>query len=204
MRAKKYLKVKAKKWRKYNSYEGDLGGVKANVMQQNFKTEKPYEKAGTDVTMFGLDEEAVYFSPIVDFDSREVLAYSVGIDAKMDKIIYMLEMLKRDHGKRIKGMILQSDQGVQYQNSRYREWLKAYGIIQSMSRKGNCLDNSPTENLFGRMKEEMWYGHESEYRNAEELIKAIHEYVVYYNNERLVTKLRTTPISYRKNRRLTL
>jgi len=204
MRAKQYLKVKVKKWRKYNSYEGDLGGVKANVMQQNFKTEKPYEKAGTDITMFGLDEEAVYFSPIVDFDSREVLAYSVGIDAKMDKIIHMLGMLKRDHGKRIKGMILQSDQGVQYQNSRYRECLKAYGIIQSMSRKGNCLDNSPTENLFGRMKEEMWYGHEDEYRNAEELIKAIHEYVIYYNNERLVTKLRTTPISYRNNQRQTL
>lgn len=79
-----------------------------------------------------------------------------------------------------------------------------YGIIQSMRRKGNCLDNSPTENLFGRMKEGMWYGHQGEYRNADELIKAIHEYVIYYNNERLVTKLRTTPISYRNNLRQTI
>jgi transposase InsO family protein/transposase-like protein len=204
MRAKGYLKTKAKKWRRYNAYEGDLGGVKANVMQQNFKTEKPYEKAGTDITMFGLDEEAVYFSPIVDFDSREVLAYSVGTDAKMEKIMEMLGKLKRDHGRHIRGMMMQSDQGVQYQNSRYRERLKAYGIIQSMSRKGNCLDNSPTENLFGRMKEEMWYGHEGEYRSPDELIKAIDEYVDYYNNQRIVTKLRTTPTSYRKNQQKTL
>jgi transposase InsO family protein len=154
--------------------------------------------------MFGLDEEAVYFSPIVDFDSREVLAYSVGTDAKMDKIMEMLGKLKRDHGRKIRGMMIQSDQGVQYQNSRYRERLQAYGIIQSMSRKGNCLDNSPTENLFGRMKEEMWYGHEDEYHNPRELIKAIEEYVDYYNNERIVTKLRTTPVLYRKNQQKSL
>ena len=68
----------------------------------------------------------------------------------------MLNQLKQIHGDKIKGMMIQSDQGVHYQNSRYREKLEQLGIIQSMSRKGNCLDNSPTENFFGRMKMELW------------------------------------------------
>jgi len=66
-----------------------------------------------------------------------------------------------------------------------------------MSKKGNCLDNSPTENFFGRMKTEMWYGHENEYKNSNELIKAIHEYMWYYNNIRIVTKLKMSPIEYK-------
>ena len=68
-----------------------------------------------------------------------------------------------------------------------------------MSRKGNCLDNSPTENFFGRMKMEMWYGHEDEYKNVEDLLKAIDEYIKYYNTTRIVSKLKMSPIDYRNN-----
>lgn len=120
MREKGYLKIKKRNWRKYNSYEGDMGGVKVNEMSQNFKTSFPYEKAGTDISVFPLDEESVYLSPIIDFDSREVLAYKAGKDVKMDKIMLMLDDLEKIHGNKIKGMMIQSDQGVQYQNSRYR------------------------------------------------------------------------------------
>lgn len=115
----------------------------------------------------------------------------------MDKIMLMLAKLNQTHGKQLEGMMIQSDQGVQYQNSRYREKLEELGIIQSMSRKGNCLDNSPTENFFGRMKEEMWYGHEHEYHNVDELIKAIDEYIEYYNHTRIVSKLKMSPVEYR-------
>ena len=96
-------------------------------------------------------------------------------------------------------MMIQLDQGIQYQNSRYQTKLEELGIIQSMSRKGNCLDNSPTENFFGRMKEEMWYGHEEEYNNPKALIKAIDEYIYYYNNTRLDTKHKMSPIEYRNS-----
>uniref|UniRef100_UPI0031B588E5 DDE-type integrase/transposase/recombinase n=1 Tax=Methanocalculus natronophilus TaxID=1262400 RepID=UPI0031B588E5 len=89
----------------------------------------------------------VYFSPIIDFNSREVLSYAVGTDAKMDKITQMLNQLKKHHANFLAGMMIQSDQGVQYQNSRYQSELSKISIIQSMSRKGNCLDNSPTENF---------------------------------------------------------
>jgi len=86
---------------------------------------------------------------------------------------------------------------VRYQNSRYSDKLKELGIIQSMSRKGNCLDNSPTENFFGRMKNEMWYNKEDEYKTSEDLINENHEYIKYYNEVRIVTKLKCSLIDYR-------
>ncbi len=195
MRKKQYTKQNKPKY--YNSYEGDLGGVVENVLNQDFKTTKPYEKAGTDVTMFSIKEERVYLSPIIDFNSREVLSYEVGIDAKVVKVISMLDKLENIHKEKIKGLKLQSDQGVQYQNSRYIDKLEELGIIQSMSRKGNCLDNSPTENFFGRMKSEMWYNKEGEYENSKDLIEGIHEYIKYYNEVRIVTKLKSSPVDYR-------
>jgi transposase InsO family protein/transposase-like protein len=199
MRDKGYTRNKTKKWRKYNSYAGDLGFTKPNYMNRDFHTTKPYEKAGTDITMFKTEKGPVYLSPVIDFDSREVLSYTLGTNAKMDKITKMLDLLKKQHSNRVKGMMIQSDQGIQYQNSRYQTKLEEMGIIQSMSRKGNCLDNSPTENFFGRMKEEMWFGHEEEYKNPKALIKAIDEYIDYYNNTRLVTKHKMSPVEYRNN-----
>ncbi|WP_083234380.1 IS3 family transposase [Acholeplasma laidlawii] len=197
MRAKGYLKFRSKKWRKYSSYEGDKGYVKPNHMKQTFITTRPFEKAGTDITMFRVKNAAVYLSPVIDFNTREVLSYVAAKDAKVDKVMHMLTQLKQKHGNQIEGMMIQSDQGIQYQNSRYQERLIELGMIQSMSRKGNCLDNSPTENFFGRIKDEMWYGHEDEFNSADELIKGIDEYIEYYNNTRIVLKLKTNPIDYR-------
>jgi len=124
------------------------------------------------------------------------VAYVAGEDAKTDKIMVMLKCLESVHGKRIEGMMIQSDQGTQYQSSRYREKLEKMGIVQSMSRKANCLDNSPTENFFGRMKMEMWYGHEHEYNSVEELLAAIDKYIAYYNSTRIVSKFKMSPIEY--------
>lgn len=196
MRNKGYSK-KNKSSYKYNSYKGDLGGVVENILKQNFKTTKPYEKAGTDITMFKVREQAVYLSPIIDFKTREILAYEVGCDSKVKRVIKMLNNLKETHKEQIKGMIIQSDQGVQYQNSRYSDALKELGIIQSMSRKGNCLDNSPTENFFGRLKQEIWYNNEYKYETSKDLIKEIHEYIKYYNEVRIVTRLKSSPSEYR-------
>ena len=196
MRNKGYSKKNKINYR-YNSYKGNLGGVVENILNQDFKTKKPYEKAGTDITMFRIKEEAVYLSPVIDFKTREILAYEVGYDSKVKRVIKMLNNLKETHKEQIKGMIIQSDQGVQYQNSRYSEALKELGIIQSMSRKGNCLDNSPTENFFGRIKQEIWYNKEYQYETSKDLIKEIHEYIKYYNETRIVTRLKSSPIEYR-------
>ena len=196
MRKKGYSK-KNKANYKYNSYKGDLGVVVSNILNQNFKTTKPYEKAGTDITMFRIKEEAVYLSPVIDFKTREVLAYEVGYDSKVKRVIKMLNNLKENHKEQIKGMIIQSNQGLQYHNSRYSDALKEFGVIQSMSRKGNCLDNSPTENFFGRLKQEIWYNKEYQYETSKDLIKEIHEYIKYYNETRIVTRLKSSPIDYR-------
>lgn len=197
MRKKGYVKQNKVNYRKYNSYKGDLGGVKENILNQNFKATRPYEKAGTDVTMFRVKEEAVYLSPVIDFYTREILSYEVGTNAKLEKELNMIKKLKINHKDKIKGMIIQSDQGIQYQNSRNSDLLKEYEIIQSMSRKGNCLDNSPTENFFGRLKEEIWYNKEYKYENSKELIREIHDYINNYNETRIVTRLKTSPINFR-------
>lgn len=197
MRKKGYVKKNKVNYRRYNSYKGDLGGVKENLLKQNFKATKPYEKAGTDITMFRVKEEAVYLSPVIDFYTREILSYEVGTDAKLEKVLNMIKKLKANHKEKIKGMIIQSDQGVQYQNSRYSELLEKYELIQSMSRKGNCLDNSPTENFFGRLKEEIWYNKEYKYESSKDLIKEIHNYIRYYNEIRIVTRLKTSPTNFR-------
>ena len=147
--------------------------------------------------MFRVKNEAVYLSPVIDCNTREVLSYVAAKDAKVDKVMHMLNQLKQKHGNQIEGVMIQSDQGIQYQNLRYQERLIELGMIQSMNRKGNCLDNSPTENFFGRIKDEMWYRHEDEFNSADELVKGIDEYIKYYNNTRIVLKLKTNLIDYR-------
>lgn len=192
MREKGFTKVKKIKWRRYNSYEGNLGLNIKNEINQDFTTSRPYEKAGTDVTEFPLSGVSVYLSPVIDFHTREVLAYTVGTDAKVWRIMSMLKTLNKKHVKQLDGLMLQSDQGIQYQNSRYITELKSMGIIQSMSRKRNCLDNSPTENFFGRIKQEIWDDNKEEYESVESLISAIHDYMGYYNNDRIVMKTKMT------------
>ena len=91
MRKKGYVKQNKVNYRKYNSYKGDLGGVKENILNRNFKATKPYEKAGTDITMFRVKEEAVYLSPIIDFYTREILSYEIGTDAKLEKVLNMIK-----------------------------------------------------------------------------------------------------------------
>ena len=90
----------------------------------------------------------------------------------------------------LSGLIFHSDQGWQYQMSQWHLALKDKGIIRSMSRKGNCLDNCPIENFFGKLKNEMFYGHEYEFQTLDQLKKAIEEYIDYYNTKRIKVKLK--------------
>lgn len=185
------------KQRKYISYKGNVGKVAPNILNRNFVAEMPYQKMGTDVTVFIMPFGKLYLSPIIDFHTREILAYDLSEHPDFRQIVRMFNMLKDRHGTSISGSILHSDQGWQYQMSKYREKLEELKITQSMSRKGNCLDDSPTENFFGRMKEEMFYGKENLYKDMNILKKAIHEYINYYNNERIVTRLAMSPVQYR-------
>ena len=93
----------------------------------------------------------------------------------------------------VEGLIMHSDQGWQYQNSYYIKELEKHQITQSMSRKGNCYDNCIMETFFGRLKTEMYYGCEREFKTFEEFSKAIDEYIYYYNNERIQKKTKWMP-----------
>lgn len=192
------LFAKPKK-RSYHSYRGIVGDIAPNILDRNFKTTKPYEKSGTDISVFVTQYGKLYLSPIIDFHTREILAYDISEKPDMKQIWRMLDNLKKKHKDKIKGMILHSDQGYQYQLKAYHKKLKDMNIIQSMSRKGNCLDNSPTENLFGRLKTEMFYEKEYLYNSLDELKQSIEEYINYYNNNRIVSKLKISPIQFRNN-----
>ena len=108
------------------------------------------------------------------------------------------EMLSKafDKVKDTKGLIFHSDQGWQYQHYGYRKSLENHGIVQSMSRKGNCLDNAMAENFFGIMKTELLY--KQEFESAKEFIASLKEYIQYYNNERIKSRLNgKSPVEYR-------
>ena len=211
-RLMKKLGIQARpKQRKYISYKGDFGKKCKNLLldknlledkqqyvyKRNFETAGPYQKLGTDVTVFIMPFGKLYLSPIIDFHTREVLAYNLSEHPDFRQISNMFKELEKRHGSWIKGAILHSDQGWQYQMQKYQKRLEELKIEQSMSRKGNCLDNSPTENFFGRMKEEMFYDKEYLYKDMDSLIRAIVKYIEYYNEERIVNKFHMSPTAYK-------
>lgn len=186
-----------RKRNRYSSYKGTIGKIADNKVKRQFKANQPKEKCYTDVTEFKLHSgKKVYLSPILDGFNEEIIAYDVSISPTLHQTFNMLNKLNQCGS--LDGMILHSDQGWQYQHSAYQYFLKDHGIIQSMSRKGNSLDNGLMENFFSVMKREMFYGYESQYKNTDELIQAIHQYIYYYNNERIKVKLKgLSPVQYR-------
>ena len=183
----------AKRKRRYNSYKGTVGKIAPNILERDFKTTGPYQKIGTDVTVFITQHGKLYLSPVIDFHTREILAYDLSEHPNLKQIRRMLDRLVEGHGEHLKGAIMHSDQGWQYQMLYYRKFLKEHEIIQSMSRKGNCLDNSPTENFFARLKTEMYYDKEYSFKSIADLRNQIKRYIDYYNEERIVSRIGCSP-----------
>ena len=118
---------------------------------------------------------------------RYIVSYNLSLSPNSNQIIDMLDKAFKDNSN-INNLIFHSDQGQQY--SFYTKRLEEKNIIQSMSRKGNSLDNGLMENFFGIIKTEIFYGQEKNYRDIEELKLAIEEYIDYYNNKRIKVKLK--------------
>ena len=191
--------IQRKKRKKYNSYRGTVGKVADNLLKRDFKAEKPNEKWATDVTEFKLGEKKLYLSPIIDLFNGEVVSFVL---ARRPVFEQVEEMIKKAFKKipNDTNLILHSDQGWQYQMKQYQHLLKEKGIRQSMSRKGNCLDNACAENFFGILKSELYYVEQQEYTCIEELEQAIIEYIDYYNNKRIKCKLNgMSPVQYREH-----
>jgi putative transposase len=189
------LKGKTRKNEKYHSYKGEVGKVAENLLQRDFTASKPFEKLTTDVTQFNVCDDKVYLSPVMDLYNREIISYSISLSPNLEQIREMLNGLfeRLPDGAT---PIFHSDQGWQYQHSEYQRLLKEHNIIQSMSRKGNCMDNGAMENFFGRLKVEMFYG--EKFRTVDEFVHCLEKYISYYNNERISLKLKgMSPVQYR-------
>ncbi len=177
---------------KYHSYKGEVGKVAKNIINRDFSTTKPLQKWTTDVSQFTFPWGKCYISPILDMNTNEIISYNLSQSPNMEQI---REMLNNAFSRfpSTEGIVMHSDQGWQYQHAYYREELRRHGIIQSMSRKGNCYDNCIMETFFGRLKNEMFYGYEKGFTSFEKFKEAITEYIDYYNNERIQKKTKWMP-----------
>ena len=176
--------------KKYRSYKGEVGKIAENLLNRDFQAEKPNQKWVTDVTEFNLFGQKLYLSPILDLYSRDLVSYTISEHPVLSMVTSMLNKAfeKIPDGT---DLILHSDQGWQYQHKQYQRMLKQKGVRQSMSRKGNCLDNAVIENFFGLLKSELLYL--QEFQSMEHFKKELIEYLDYYNNRRIKAKLKGLP-----------
>lgn len=179
---------------KYHSYKGTVGVVADDRLKRDFNATCPNKKWTTDVSEFALPWGKSYLSPILDMYARDIIAWDLSIHPNFDQTIRMLDEAFERH-QDLEGLVFHSDQGWQYQMKQYSEKLRSKGILQSMSRKGNCLDNCVMESFFGTMKNEMFYGHESEFQDFNSLYRAVADYIDYYNNRRIKKKTKWMPPS---------
>jgi len=181
--------------KRYQSYKGALGKVAPNLLERKFVASKPNQKWVTDVTEFNIKGARVYLSPILDLYNQEIISYAITDRPQISMVMQMLQKAFKQLKPKDKP-ILHSDQGWQYQMRFYQEALKEQGLTQSMSRKGNCLDNAVMENWFGIMKSEFFY--QEKFETMESFKKGLHEYIHYYNHDRIKQKLKgLSPVQYR-------
>ena len=188
------LKAKIKRV-KYRSYKGEIGRVAPNVIARDFKTTGINQKWATDITEYKINDEKGYLSPILDMNNGEIVAYARSRHPDLNLVMKMVDdAIARENPP--KGLIIHSDQGWHYQHKMYQNKLKTNGLIQSMSRKGNCLDNSMMENFFGLMKSELLYL--QRWDTIDDFEAALDEYIKYYNNDRIKLRLDgKSPAQYR-------
>lgn len=190
LKLKSVIRVK-----KYKSYRGEQGKIAPNLLNRSFRAGRPNRKWATDVTEFSVSGKKLYLSPIIDLYNQEIISYELSEKACFKSVMAMLDKAF----KRLKAnrpILLHSDQGWQYQMKQYQYSLQKKGITQSMSRKGNCLDNAVIENFFGTIKSELFYL--KKYSSIEQLKKEIRDYINYYNNDRIKLNLKgMSPIQYR-------
>ncbi len=181
--------------KRYRSYKSTTSSAAPNVLERNFTVNQPNRKWVTDVTEFLLFGTRIYLSPILDLYNSEIISYSISKHPSMDMVN---DMLDKAFSKKLNldGLILHSDQGWQYHHKYYQHVLSKRGITQSMSRKGNCLDNAVIENFFGLLKSELLYL--QKFDSVIHFINELNKYIHYYNNDRIKAKLNgMSPVQYR-------
>ena len=181
--------------RHYHSFKGEIGRIAPNIIERNFVADGPGQKGTTDISQVTINGTKLYLSALRDMWNNEIISWTISTSPNMQLV---MQMLHKAYRKRAfcEGSIMHSDQGWHYQNIRYRNSLQQHGITQSMSRKGNCLDNAIMENFFSTMKNEFYYV--NQFDSVESFIEQLRDYIHYYNHDRIVLRLKTSPVNYRK------
>lgn len=187
--------------KKYRSYKGEVGKIAPDLLKRDFEEAVPNKKWVTDVTEFNLFGQKLYLSPILDLCSQDIVSYTISDRPVLSMVTTMLDSA---FGKIPNGtnLILHSDQGWHYQNKKYQRKLKMKGIRQSMSRKGNCLDNAVIENFFGLLKSELLYL--QKFESLEHFKSELIDYLDYYNNRRIKSKLKGLPPALHRQQALSV
>lgn len=169
-----------------------------NKLNRDFKQNTPFKVFCTDITYLPYNGRIAYLSVIKDISSREIISWNMSQHLEMDIVMNTLEKMKNNPAiLSLENILFHSDQGFQYTNPFYINSVKEMNMIQSMSRKGNCIDNAPMESFFGHFKDDVDYKNCKTY---EELKTLVDEYMNYYNNERYQWGIqKMTPVEYRNH-----
>jgi putative transposase len=167
-----------------------------NILNRQFEQNIPNKTFCTDITYLPFNHRLAYFSAVKDIATGEIVGWNTSQHLQMNIVLDTLESLKKNISS-LQGVLIHSDQGVHYTNPGFQSNVKKLGMIQSMSRKGRCIDNAPMESFFGHMKDDVDY---KSCKTFEELDLLVEEYVRYYNNERPQwERKKMTPVEYRNH-----
>lgn len=208
MNHKKIIRIMKKyqlivKIRKVNPYKAIMKKTMEhrtfeNRLNREFDQAVPFRVFCTDITYLPLNHRFIYLSVIKDIASGEIMAWNLTGHLEMDLVINTIKNMKNNNTiSSFENIMIHSDQGFHYTNPLYIKQIEELDMVQSMSRKGNCIDNAPIESFFGHLKDEVDY---KSCKTFERLHSLIEEYMRYYNNERQQWELKKmTPVEYRNH-----
>ena len=182
--------VRRKKYRNYGEYIHRY----PNLLNRDFKADKPNQKWVTDISYIKTGQGTLFLSIIRDLYDNSIVAYKTGTEQNINLVLSTIRAAKKKE-KVTAELQLHSDQGFQYTSPAYFNLTKSYGITPSMSRRGNPYDNAMAENFFSILKTECIY--RTKLRTYEEARLLIGQYIHFYNNERIQLKTKLTPLELR-------
>ena len=167
-----------------------------NLLNRQFKTDKPNTKWLTDISYIHTKEGVLYLSMIRDLYDNSIVAYKVASRQTVNLVLDTIRLAMKKEKKRVAAELqLHSDQGFQYTTQAYFKLTQSYGITPSMSRKGNPYDNAMAENFFSILKTECIYRHKP--RTLIEASNLIDRYIYFYNHERIQNRTGVAPLTLR-------
>ena len=191
---KKYNLLSEVRRKKKYKYTGELLHRYDNLLNRNFKADKPNQKWVTDISYIQTKQGVLYLSMIRDLYDNSIVAYKTGTNQSTNLVLRTINQAIKNEEVTTE-LQLHSDQGFQYTSYQYFNLTKEYGITPSMSRRGNCLDNAMAENFFGILKSECI--HRFKPRTFDKARTMIHDYIHFYNHQRIQLKTKQTPLEKR-------